>query len=49
MNCAPVKSLWAADAPAPDQRPGEPLPPATPKKKPEPERLPEEEPLRRAA
>jgi hypothetical protein len=48
MNFEPRKSLWAADAPAPDERSGEPSPPAVPKKKPEPEKLPEEEPLRRA-
>jgi hypothetical protein len=49
MNSEFSKSLWAGDAPAPDQRPDEPLPPVVPKKKPELEKLPEEEPLRRTA
>lgn len=31
MNCEPVKSFWAGDAPAPGQRPDKPSPPAVPK------------------
>jgi hypothetical protein len=48
MNFEPSKSLCAGDAPAPDQRPDRPSPPAVPKKKREGER-PEEERPRRVA
>jgi len=49
MNFEPSKSFCAGDAPAPDQRPGKPLPLVVPmpKKKPVERERPELEPLRR--